>query len=221
MAAWFSFTGTSHHSLLPDILLGHLLAVSCRPYPGMAPQSLPYSFQPLCLLRDPHTFLGCIWLWQGLSVILTPFRLPQINFFTLSFKCFSSEPNSCPDIGIGPLLQFPHLLRTGPVPLALLFPPTLPLFYRVLCGSIYSFPSARDSSPFSAGDPQARLCLKVYFWGICGETCTPCPPTPPPSCSSSRRLSFSPFYSLELSIQVGLFFYFSLAFCISSFLSYL
>ena len=26
LAVWFSFTGISHHSLLPDIPLGHLLA---------------------------------------------------------------------------------------------------------------------------------------------------------------------------------------------------
>ena len=41
-------------------------------------------------------------------LILIPFSLPQMSCFTLSLKCFSSESDSCPDVGIGPLLQFPH-----------------------------------------------------------------------------------------------------------------
>ena len=41
-------------------------------------------------------------------LILIPFRLPQISCFTLSLKCFSSASDSFPDVGIGPLLQFPH-----------------------------------------------------------------------------------------------------------------
>ena len=168
--------------------LGHLLAVSNRPHLWMAPQFLQSNFQPLCLLGDPHTFTGYVWLWQGLSVILTPFRLPQINCFTFSLKCFSSEQNSCLDIGIGPLLQLPHLLRADPVTLALLFSPLPPLSYRVLCGSIYSFPLARDSCPFSAGVLQALLCLKVYSWCIHGERCTPCPPTAPPSYSLHHKV---------------------------------
>ena len=53
---------------------------------------------------------------------LIPFRLPQIICFTLSVKCFSCDSDSCPDVGIGPLLQFPHPLRAGPILLTLLFP---------------------------------------------------------------------------------------------------
>ena len=183
--------------------LGHLLAVSNRPHLWMAPQFLHSNFQPLCLLGDPHTFTGYVWLWQGLSVILTPFRLPQINCFTFSLKCFSSEQNSCLDIGNGPLLQLPHLLRADPVTLALLFSPLPPLSYRVLCGSIYSFPLARDSCPFSAGVLQALLCLKVYSWCIYGETCTP-----QPSCSSSRRLSYLSFLFSGTLHSVGFIFFF-------------
>ena len=56
-------------------------------------------------------------------LILTPFRLPQISCFILSFKCFSSESDICPIVGIGPLLQFPHQPRAGPVLLTLLFSP--------------------------------------------------------------------------------------------------
>ena len=42
-------------------------------------------------------------------------------------------------MGIGPLLQFPHPPRAGPVLLTLLFFPLVPSFYHLLCGSIYSF----------------------------------------------------------------------------------
>ena len=66
-------------------------------------------------------------------LILIPFRLPQISCFTLSLKCLSSDSDKCPDVGIGPLLQFPHLLRAGPVLLILLFFPLVPLCYWVLC----------------------------------------------------------------------------------------
>ena len=54
-------------------------------------------------------------------LILIPFRLPQTSCFTLSLKCFSSDSDSCPDVGIKPLLQCPHPLRAGPV---LLFSPS-------------------------------------------------------------------------------------------------
>ena len=59
-------------------------------------------------------------------LILTPFSLPQISCFTLSLQCFSSGSDDCPDVGIGPLLQFSHPPRAGPVLLTLLFLPLLP-----------------------------------------------------------------------------------------------
>ena len=67
--------------------------------------------------------------------------------------------------------------------------PLVPSSYWVLCGSIHSFPLVRYSCPLSAGVLLAFLCLKVYPSCICGERCTPCPPTPLPSCSPC-------FYSL-------------------------
>jgi len=137
--------------------------------------------------QSPFTFP--LWesetadLWQT-KWILIPFRLPQISCFTLSLKCFSSDSDNCPDVGIGPLLQFPHWPRAGLVLLTLLFFPLLPASsYRVLLRSIYSFPLVRSSCPLSAGVLHALLCLKVYSWWICGERCTPCPLTPLPSCS--------------------------------------
>ena len=45
---------------------------------------------------------------------LIPFRLPQISCFTLSLKCFSSDSDNFPDVGIRPLLQF--LKDTGSIP---------------------------------------------------------------------------------------------------------
>ena len=65
----------------------------------------------------------------------------------LCLKCFSSDSDSCPNVGIGPLLQLPHIPTVGPVLLTLLFfPPSsfvLPSF-----AWFYTF--------FSAG--QAFLC---------------------------------------------------------------
>ena len=49
--------------------------------------------------------------------------MPQVRCFTLSLKCFSSDSDSCPAVGIRPLLQFPHLPRAGLVLLTLLFFP--------------------------------------------------------------------------------------------------
>ena len=81
--------------------------------------------------RGPHPCPGYVWLRQGL--ILIPLRLPQISCFTLSLKCFSSDSDNCPDVGIGPLLRFPHPLRAGPVILTLLVPSS----YRVFHGSVF------------------------------------------------------------------------------------
>ena len=61
--------------------------------------------------------------------------------------------------------------------------PLVPLSYWVLGDSIYSFPLVRYSCPLSAGVLHTLLCLKVYFWCIHGERCTPHPPAPLPSCS--------------------------------------
>ena len=111
--------------------------------------------------------------------------------FTLSLKCFSSDSDSCPDVGIGPLLQFPHSPRSGPILLTLLFSPLLPSSYRVLHWSICSLPLVRYSCPLSAGVLHALLCLKVYSWCFHGERCTPCPPTPLPSRSPVEHIFMS------------------------------
>ena len=115
------------------------------------------------------TFQGtCVPVWDMYGcgkdcLILIPFRLPQISCFMLSFKCFSSDSDSCPSVVIGPLLQFPHPPRAGPVPPTLLFSLLVPSSYRVLRGSVYSFLLVRYSCLLSAGVVHALLCLKVYF----------------------------------------------------------
>ena len=82
-------------------------------------------------------------------LILIPFRLLQSSCLTLSLKCFSSDSDNCPSVGIGHLPQFRHPLRAGPVLLTFLFFPLVPLFYQVLHGSMYSFPLVRSSCPLS------------------------------------------------------------------------
>ena len=147
MATWLSSTGISHYNLFPHLPMICLSEVSSSPHPGIAPQSLNSNSQPL----------DC----DKVCLILIPFRLPQISCFPCSLKCFSSDSDNCPDVGVGPLLQFPHPPRAGPVLLTLPFPPLLPSSYQVLCGSIYSFPLVRYSCLLSAGVRHALLCLKV------------------------------------------------------------
>ena len=105
-------------------------------------------------------------------LILIPFRLPQISCFTLSLKCFSSDSDNCPAVGIWPLLHFPHPPRAGLALLTLLFFTLIPSSYWVLCGSISTFPLVRYSCLLSAGVLHALLCLKVYSWCSRGERCT-------------------------------------------------
>ena len=116
MAAWLSSTGISHHNLLPHIPLIRLSAVNNNSRPGIAPQSLNSSSQPL------HC-LGVIWLQQD-SLILIPFRLPQISCFTLSLKCFSSDSDNCPNVGIESLPQFPYLTSRSSPTKTPAFPPS-------------------------------------------------------------------------------------------------
>ena len=122
MAVWLSSTGISHPNILPHVSLVCLSAVNSSPCPGIAPQSLHSCFQLLCLLGELCPCPGYCG-YSNDCLILIPFTLPQISSFALSLKCFSSDSDSCPAVGIGPLLQFPHPLRAGPVLLTLLFSP--------------------------------------------------------------------------------------------------
>ena len=82
LTAPLSSIGISHHNLLPHMPSICLSAVNGSPHLGIDPQSLNSSSQPL------H-HLGYVWLWQGLSDSIWR---PQISCFTLSLKCFSSDP---------------------------------------------------------------------------------------------------------------------------------
>ena len=86
------------------------------------------SFQSLRLPGDLHPVRGMYGCSKD-CLILIPFRLPQFSCFTLSLRCFSSDSDNCPDVGIGPLLQLPYLPRAGPVVLTLLFFLLLPSSY--------------------------------------------------------------------------------------------
>ena len=162
MAAWLSSTGISHHDLLPHMSSICLSAVNSSPRSGIAPQSLNSSSQLLHLLGDLRPCPGYVWGCSKDCLILVPFRLQPISCFTLSLKCFSSDSDSCPNVGIRPLLQFPHPPRAVLVLLTLLFFTLVPSSYQDLPGSIYSFPLLRYSCPLSAGVFQVLLCLKVY-----------------------------------------------------------
>ena len=57
-------------------------------------------------------------------LILIPFRLPQISCFTLSLKCFSSDSDNCPNVGIESLPQFPYLTSRSSPTKTPAFPPS-------------------------------------------------------------------------------------------------
>ena len=120
--------GISYHSLLPHIPSIFLSAVNSGPHPGDC-SVIPKLLLPVAASsRGPASMSG-VCMATSRTVILISFRLPQISCFTLSLKCFSSNSANCPNVGIGPLLQFPHLPRAGPVLLTLLFFPLVPFSY--------------------------------------------------------------------------------------------
>ena len=161
MAAQLSSIGISHHNLSPPLPLICLSTVNSSPHPGITPHSPNASSKPLHLPGDPPTCRGMYGCDKD-CLILIPFRLLQINCFTLSLKCFSSDSDNFPDMGIGPLLQFPYPPRAAPVLLTLPFSPLVSSSCWVLRGSIYSFPLVRYSCCLSAGFLNVLLCLKVY-----------------------------------------------------------
>ena len=77
-----------------------------------------------CTVQGVYLPLQGMHGWGKDCLHLIPFKMLQISSFTLSLKCFSSDPDSCPSGGIGPLLQSPHPPRAGPVLLTHVFPPS-------------------------------------------------------------------------------------------------
>ena len=103
---------------------------------------------------------------------------------SLSALNVSSDSDNCPQCGDRTPASVPPPTKGRPSPTNTPIFSLVPSSYRVLPGSIYSFLLVRYSCLLSAGVLHALQCLKVYSWCICGERCTPRPPTPPPSCSS-------------------------------------
>ena len=101
-------------------------------------QPSPWAHSPNSSSQPSCAFQGTLIRVQGMygcskdCLILIPLKLPQISCFTLSLKCFSSDSDNCPNVGIRPLFQFPHLPRAGPILVTLLF---FPLF---LCPTEFS-----------------------------------------------------------------------------------
>ena len=167
MAAWLSSTGISHYSLLPHIPSICLSTVNSSLHPGIAPQSLKSSSQRWAVQGTCVAIRGLYGYGKDCLILIT-FRLPQISGFILSLKCFSSDSDNCSDMGIRPLLQFPHPPRAGPVLLTLLFFPLVPSSDRVLCGSIYFFPTAQillsSLSRCSACSSVSEDVFLMYLW---------------------------------------------------------
>ena len=161
MAAWLSSTGI-------PITISSLTSPGSVSLWSTAALALGLLYNPQIPAPSHCTFQGtCIpaLVMYGCSkdyLILVPFRLPQTSCFTPSLKCFSSDSDYCPNVGIRSLLQFPHPLRAGPVLLTHLFSPLVPSSYRVLRDSVYSFLLVRSSCLLSVGVLPTLLCLKVY-----------------------------------------------------------
>ena len=120
-AARLSSRGFLQGVLLPAFPSGHLPAVNSRPCAAIALQSLRSSSQPLCFLVDLHPCPGYIGPQHRLSVWFSfhsdRHRLAPV--LSDSLKCFPSVPTDCPNVGLLPLLQLPHLPSAD---LILLFP---------------------------------------------------------------------------------------------------
>ena len=70
-------------------------------------------------------FVICTATARKDCLIFIPFSLPQICCFTLSLKCFSSDSDSCPDVGLRPPASVPPLAegRSSPTNTPV-FPPS-------------------------------------------------------------------------------------------------
>ena len=69
-----------------------------------------------------------VWAMYGCGrdyVILIPFRLPQISYFTFKVKCFSTLTQTIVPMWIGPLASVPPLAKGRSSPTnTLVFPPS-------------------------------------------------------------------------------------------------
>ena len=114
-------TGFSHHSLLPHIPSIRLLQSTAALALGLLHSPYPPAPSPCAACGMCGCSKDCL--------ILIPFRLPQVSYFPFSLKCFSSDSDNCPYVGVRPRLQVPHLRRAGPGLRTLPFPPLVPSSY--------------------------------------------------------------------------------------------
>ena len=167
----------SHHSLLPHFPSIHLSTVNSSPRWRTAPQCLNSSSQMLHLQGACVSVRGVCGCGKDcLSLI----PLPQVSCFTLSLKCFSSDSDNCPDVGIGPPASVPSSAEgrssptNTPVPPWFLHPPEfcvvlyIPSPGRVLLSAL--------SWCFACTSVSEGVFL-MYPWGERYSTS----PTPPPS----------------------------------------
>ena len=121
---------------------------------------------------------------DGLSLI--PFRPPWNSCFTLSLKCFSYDSDSCPDVGIGPLLQFPLWPRADPFLLTNtpVFSPSSFVLQSFVWFYIF-FSTSQVLLPVLSWCSACTTVSEGVFLIFGGKRCTPHPPTPLPSCSFS------------------------------------
>ena len=177
MAAWLSSTGISHHSLLPHI-----------PFLCSQQQHAPWNCTTIPKLqlpvaapsRGPASLSG-VFMATARNVLFS-FHL-DFHRSAVSLSALNVSPLTqtiAPMWGSDRCFSFPSTKRRSCPTNTPIFPP-VPSSYQVLHGFIYSFPRVRCSCLLSAGILHALLCLKVYSRYICGERCTPSPPTPLPS----------------------------------------
>ena len=162
----------------------------CATIPKLQLPAAAPSRGPASLSRVWMAAARTVWFSFHLGCHRSAISLPALNVSPLT-------QTIAPMWGSDPCFSSPTL-RAHPVLLTLLFSPLVPSSYRVLHGSIYSFLLVRYSCPPSAGVLHVLLCLKVHSWCICGEWCTPRPPTPPPFCLHFCILCFH--FHLSLSI---------------------
>ena len=147
--------------------------------PAAAPSRGPASLSGVCM-----AVASTVWFSFHFGCHRSAVSLSALNVSPLTQTIalmWGLDPCFC-----SPTRQGRSSPNNTPVP-----PPPVPSSYRVLRGSIYSFPLVRCSCLLSAGVLHALLkCLKVYSWCIHEERCTPCPPTP----LLSYSLKFIPFY---------------------------
>ena len=106
MAAWFP------PPAFPTTISSLTSSQSVSPQ-STAALSLGLLHNPLTPAPSHCPFQETSFPVQGMYVcgkdclILILLRLPQISCFTLSFKCFSSDSDNCPAVGIGPCFSSP------------------------------------------------------------------------------------------------------------------